>query len=167
MQDVVFSIEDVKQCIRKTSNWKSTGPDKLHNFWLKQFTALHAALAQYFNDALLEPALLPKFLSVGTTHLLYKKGDKSDPKHYRPITCLWVLYKLFTSLLHLKIYNHCDFHNILSTEQKGCIKNSLGCKEQLTIDAVIIKQAEKTQKSKHGLCGLPQSLWFHPTWLAY
>ena len=28
------------------ANWKSTGPDKLPNFWIKQFTSLNESMAK-------------------------------------------------------------------------------------------------------------------------
>jgi hypothetical protein len=41
------------------------------------------------------------------------------------------------------IYDHCQKLNILNEEQKGCVKECFGCKEQLIIDTVIMEQARK------------------------
>lgn len=81
------------------------------------------------------------------TVLLFKKGDPKDPKNYRPITCLSVIYKLFTAVINERLYQHCQTHQIFEAEQKGCIRAALGCKEQLTIDSVILKQVQKKQKN--------------------
>lgn len=134
--------EDLLNCLKRTPNWKAAGPDKIQGFWLKQFTSLHSKLAKLFDRTLTDPKLFPTYLTTGVTYLLPKKGDLEDPKNYRPITCLPTLYKLYTSLLHSKIYKHLEKNCIMNIEQKGCIKNSLGSKEQLIIDSFILKQAE-------------------------
>jgi hypothetical protein len=145
-----FTSNNIADALKKTQNWKSPGPDKLQNFWLKSFISTHAALARLFTMALEHPEIIPHFLTEGNTYLLYKeKGDTSKPENYRPITCLSVVYKVFTSLLNNKIYAHCETNNIFSEEQKGCIRKALGCKQQLTIDAVVMKQAQVKKRNLH------------------
>jgi hypothetical protein len=144
-----FTEEDVAQAIKKTSNWKAPGPDGLQNFWLKSFTATHKPLAKIFSTMLNNPQRIPKYLTDVVTYLLYKKGNVSHPGNYRPITCLPVLYKLFTSLIYNALYKHCFNNKILAEEQKGCVRNALGCKHQLTIDAVVLKQAQIKQRNLH------------------
>lgn len=147
MDEPKITVRDVQEAIKKTRNWKTPGPDKIHNFWLKTFTSLPTSLARCFTNILENPETFPAYLACGSTHLIHKKGNKSDPKNYRPITCLSVVYKLLTSLLHRKIYEHCIANNIIAAEQKGCIEGSLGCKEQLTIDAVIMGQARRRHRN--------------------
>ena len=42
--------------------------------------------------------LPPHFLE-GDVAMLYKKGDREDPRNYRPITLLNTDYKIFTRIL--------------------------------------------------------------------
>ena len=42
-------------------------------------------------------------IAVQTLYLLYKNGDKKDPKNYRPISCTNVIYKIYTSIIQNKI----------------------------------------------------------------
>ncbi|XP_030758944.1 uncharacterized protein LOC115884488 [Sitophilus oryzae] len=70
-----FSKEDITAAIKKTQNWKTPGPDRIQNFWLKRFPAIHGALARCFTQALDDPHIFPEFLSNGNTVLLFKKGD--------------------------------------------------------------------------------------------
>jgi hypothetical protein len=149
MDTVDFNKTEILNSVKKTSNWKAPGPDHLHNFWIKCFTTTHEPLARSFSALLNNPEKIPHFLMVGNTFLLHKKGDTSHPANYRPITCLSVIYKLLTSLINNKIYQHCEENNLIAEEQKGCIRNSLGCKHQLTIDAVVLKQATTKQRNLH------------------
>lgn len=85
--------------------------------------------------------MMPPFLTQGVTYLIPKGQDTRDPANYRPITCLPTLYKIITSIVARKIHQHCERYEILAEEQKGCRKSSQGCKEQLTIDSVVVEQA--------------------------
>ena len=99
MDDVVFEPGGIAISLMKVENLKSPGTDKLHNFWLKYLTATHELFARCFTEGLTDPDLIPKCLTKGTTFLLLKKGNPTEPNNYRQITCLSVVYKLFTSLI--------------------------------------------------------------------
>jgi len=77
---------------------------------------------------------IPDFLVQGKTYLLPKSQDCEDPTKYRPVTCLCTIYKIYIAE---KIYKHLETNELLAEEQKECIKNSQGCKEQLIIDLVL------------------------------
>jgi hypothetical protein len=63
------------------------------------------------------------------------------------ITCLPTIYKIMTSRIKVIIYDHCQKLNILNEEQKGCVKECFGCKEQLIIDTVIMEQVRKNNRN--------------------
>lgn len=140
-------MAEVSKAIEKTHNWKAPGVDCIQNFWLKKFTCTHVHLTRIINEALENPNILPKFITLGITHLLYKSGDSKDPKNYRPITCLCTVYKIITSVIAESIMKHLTQNTLLAWEQKGCTRGTFGCKEQLTIDAVILKQAQRKQRN--------------------
>jgi hypothetical protein len=52
-----------------------------------------------------------------------------------------------TSCIKVIIYDHCQKLNILNEEQKGCVKECFGCKEQIIIDTVIMEQARKNNRN--------------------
>ncbi|CAD7079165.1 unnamed protein product [Hermetia illucens] len=132
---------DVKAVLDKAGNWKAPGVDKIHNFWLKRFKSTHRILANQFNQMIADPDLVPPFFTKGITFLIPKEQGASCPSKCRPITCLPTIYKVFTSVLCANISKHLDVHKLIAEEQKGCAKGSRGCKEQLIIDTVAVKQA--------------------------
>ena len=83
-------IENVEVILtlKKTSNWKSTGIDKVPNFWLKNLESLHGSLATVYNDIVRDPGKSPEWLTLGKTYLLPKNDETRNPKNYRPIACL-------------------------------------------------------------------------------
>ncbi|CAK1584157.1 unnamed protein product [Parnassius mnemosyne] len=146
MGSISITAEDVYSITRRLHNWKSPGPDGIHNFWLKWITSSHVRLAAQIQEAI-ECCELPRLLTTGITHLLYKNGNTTEPKNYRPITCLSTVYKLITAILNNKIYKHLENNNILSTAQNGCRKGSRGCKELLLIDTAICRQVFRNRKN--------------------
>lgn len=142
-----ITVEEVSNAIKKTHSWKSPGPDRLQNFWLKNFPSTHYNLTRAFNKILEKPDLTPKFLTMGVTHMLYKKGDKKEASNYRPITCLSVIYKLLTSVFNEYLYEYCENNNLMSFHQKGCMRKSVGCKEQITVDAIVLQQARSRKRN--------------------
>lgn len=149
MDSVVITADDVAKSVNKTLNWKATGLDGIHNYWLKKLTSVHEPLAKCFSLFLQNPREVPPYLATGVTYLLPKDGNTENPAKYRPITCLCTVYKLLTSCLADKIYTHLQSHSLLAEEQKGCIKRSQGCKEQLIIDAVATEQAYHRTRNIH------------------
>lgn len=147
MSSIQITEDDVCNAIKYTSNWKSPGLDQIQNYWLKHFTNIHPVLACQFQHCIQNPSELPKFLTKGITYMLPKNEKIDNPASYRPVTCLSTMYKLLTSILKNKIYDHIQQHNILCKEQNGVRPQSNGCKELLIIDTVISKQAKIKNKN--------------------
>jgi hypothetical protein len=144
---IQISLEILVKNINSSHNWKSPGGDQIHNFWLKKFTCIHKCLLDHFNGFIREPNTFPEFLAHGITYRKRKDFDTKNPSKYRPITCLPTIYKIMTSCIKVRIYDHCQKLNILNEEQKGCVKECFGCKEQLIIDTVIMEQARKNNRN--------------------
>lgn len=142
-----LTIEDVNKVIKRTHNWKSPGPDKLPNFWIKQLTALHGSLTSAMNSIIKEPDNIPQWLTAGNTYLLSKGHDTKDPKYYRPITCLPTYYKILTAALSDRMYSYLITNTILPAEQKGCKKASRGCKDQLLVSKMVTSIARKYKRN--------------------
>lgn len=147
MTQIDIKLEDVTIAIRKTSNWKAPGLDSIYNYWLKKITAAHEKIAYHFNEILHRRQQMPLFLTKGKTFLLPKEAYTRDPSKYRPITCLCTMHKVLTSIISNKIYEHLHLNNIMTEEQRGCYKNSQGCKDQVTIDTVIVQEALKKKRN--------------------
>ena len=137
------------KAVKKVRNWKNPGLDCVHGFWLKYFTSLHPVLISFFND-LLESGgtTLDSSLVKGRTVLVMKNSSQgSVPDNYRPITCLSVVWKLLTSIIYQKIYFHLYNNNLFPVEQKGCLRQCRGTKDQLLIDKLVMCDAKKKRKN--------------------
>src|SRR5678815_2932736 len=79
---------EVMEKIRRTSNWKTPGPDMVQNIWLKKITVLREPLTKCFNRILNGTAEIPEWMTKVETVLIPKTGETQNPGKYRPITCL-------------------------------------------------------------------------------
>lgn len=132
---------DVKKAFSGKKNFTAPGMDAVNNFWWKKFTSTHKHLARIFTSFLSGKEPIPSWLTEGLTVLIPKKGDLSNPKNYRPITCLNTVYKAFTSIL-----NDLILHQVQPVweevyEQRGSKKGIAGCKDNLLIDRCVSQDA--------------------------
>ena len=87
---------------------------------------------------------VPSWMVNGRTTLIVKDKTKGDlVSNFRPITCLPMMWKMFTRIIAEEIYSHLESNNILPVEQKGCRKKSRGTKDQILIDKMILKTARR------------------------
>ena len=76
-----------------------------------------------------------------------KSKETKNAKKYRPICCLSTTYKLLTGIIADSIYEHLDRGNFLEEEQKGCIRNRMGTKDQLLINKTVLEHARRSQRN--------------------
>ncbi|KAL1448298.1 hypothetical protein WDU94_008925 [Cyamophila willieti] len=143
MNEISITYNDIQKATKYLSNWKSPGMDNIQNYWIKYLTNCHNVLAKQFQECVQDPKKMPSFLTEGITYMIPKSEKIDDPAMYRPITCLPTMYKVFTSIMKMKIYDHISRNNIMSEEQIGSRSSTFGTKESLTIDTIVCKQAKE------------------------
>ena len=141
-----FTVEELRVNITRAASWRSPGPDKLPNFWIKQFTRLHTPMAKAYSQIMQDPSPTPDWLVEGTTNLLPKKEETWIPKNYRPIACLPTTFKILTSVITDRLYNHLEKESIMTPEQRGGKKDCYGCKDQRMINNVILENCNKKEE---------------------
>ena len=133
--------------MKKMTNWKTPGPDCVQGCWFKRFSSLHSRLVEHLQTCA-AVGNVPTWMTNRKTTLVQKDPEKGNAANsYCPIECLPLMWKLLTSVLMEKVYAHLSEKNVLSDEQNGCRKDSLGTKDQLLIDKQILKHYKKHQRS--------------------
>ena len=98
---------------------KACGPDQICPRLLKEGAEqLLPSLVKIFNKSLDEGVLPLDWVSANITPV-YKKGDKHLVVNYRPISLTCILCKVLEKLVHRKLYNFSESHNVLSDVQFG------------------------------------------------
>ena len=114
-----ITVVCVAKQLKKTSNWKAPGPDGVQGYWLKKFTTIKQRIAEQL-DCCPQQRCVPNYMTSGRIELIAKdKISGSVATNFIPITCLPLMWKLFTGILREKLYQHLDERESLPEEQKG------------------------------------------------
>ena len=123
---VDITEEDVMRVIDKLKICKSPGPDKIYPRILKEVKeAICKPLCVIFNLFLRTGKVVSEWKLANVTPL-FKKGDKSNPGNYRPISLTSVVCKLMESILRDKIVEFLEKNNIIRDSQHG-FRNRRSC----------------------------------------
>ena len=91
-------------------------------YWLKSFTTLHGRGVLQLNEVL-EADSVPQWMARGRTILCPKDPTTGNAvENFHPITCLSLMWKLFSGLLSEKIYDHLEAERLFPEEQKDAVK---------------------------------------------
>ena len=115
-----ITVRELQAALTKSQRWKSSGIDKVLNFWLNALSSSHFKFRRLLNEIMQNPGKAPKWMCEGATYLLAKSNDTKGPKNYRPITCLSTSYKLLTSVLTDRTFSHLEQNDLFTLEQSGC-----------------------------------------------
>ena len=115
--------------------FKATGPDAISACFLKE-TANEIApmLTCLFNQSL-ATGEVPQDWKKAYVIPIYKKGSKSDPRNYRPISLTSIVCKTMEHILSSQIMHHIESQGIFCKTQFG-FRQKHSCETQLllTID---------------------------------
>ena len=100
---------------------KSSGPDKLHPRILKEVAEeISIPLTSLFQTTL-QTGRIPQQWKAATVTAIHKKGDRSCPSNYRPISLTCIPCKIIESIVRDHILDHMNDHNLFSPRQYGFI----------------------------------------------
>ena len=117
LETINVTTEMVLKKLKNLETSKSPGPDEIHPRILKEAaTSIAPALAQLYNTSLKSHDVPDEWRTALIT-AIFKKGDKSDPGNYRPVSLTCIICKILESI----IYDHIVQH---------MVKNKLFCKNQ-------------------------------------
>ena len=163
LTDIVFQTDKVLKLLKALDPSKSMGPDGIHPRVLKESAEVLAEpLALIFTKSLAEGKLPEQWKEANVTPL-FKKGDKSKPGNYRPVSLTCVLCKVMESLIRDSVIEHLEKNSLLSKHQHGfvagrsCTTNLLAVLEDWTsslddgipVDAIYLDFAKAFDSVPH------------------
>lgn len=132
MGDFEITPEDIMSAIFKMKSKLTRSPEGIPSLVLKQIScAILSPLTFLFNSFLLNH-YAPHQWKTSFIVPIYKKGDKSNPLNYRPISLTSTFSRLFESVLHSKISDFLHQFSLISPYQYGFLKNRSSCEQLLT-----------------------------------
>jgi hypothetical protein len=125
---------EVKAIVKRIESKKSCGYDDLPITIVKSNIDLLAEpLASFYNKCI-DQGIFPEQLKIAKIVPLYKKGLKSEPKNYRPISLLPTLSKIFEKIIKIRLTSHLINNHIIH-ERQFAYQRSIGTSE--AIDTII------------------------------
>jgi len=122
LSQVRFTVKGVKDKIRDLKQDSAPGPDGITPLLLKELSADAApALAAIFNKSL-EEGIVPADWKEANVTPIFKKGSKSVPSNYRPVSLTSVACKIMESLIRDDVTKHLEVNKLIKGSQHGFMK---------------------------------------------
>ena len=129
--DLTFTVAGVEKLLQNLKPEKASGPDNLSPRVLQKLSSTIApALTKIYNTSYTS-GCVPDDWRHANVMPAYKKGKKTLPVNYRPISLTCISGKQFEHCVTKHIMKHCDAHSILYPLQHG-FRSQLSCETQLT-----------------------------------
>ena len=109
---------------------KAMGPDKISPYILKYCAAKISPILQLIFTQSLNTGQLPSDWQKANICPVFKKGNRSNPSNYRPISLTSSCCKVFEHIVFHSIMDHLQLNNILINNQHG-FRSGFSCQTQL------------------------------------
>ena len=114
MPEIDITINGIVKLLNNLDISKAAGPDNIPNSVLKLAAEqLAQAILHFIFKQSYEQGYLPEDWRKANIAAIYKKGDKSDPANYRPISLTSVCCKLMEHILDSPLMKHLHANSIL------------------------------------------------------
>ena len=130
MPEISISVSGVQKLLSNLQTGKACGPDNIKPIVLKNLSVQIAPLVTRIFKKSLDSGTVPSDWIKANVTPLFKKGDKSNPAYYRPISLTCVLCKVMEHIVASNITKHFQVNNILFHLQHG-FRSKLSCETQL------------------------------------
>ena len=122
--------DSVKKLLNNLNVTKSAGPDDLHPKVLKELAdSIATPLSIIFNKSIEDEKCIPIWKTANIC-ALFKKGTKSNPGNYRPISLTSVISKILEKEIRKEILDHMESNNLFTCHQHG-FRSNRSCTTQL------------------------------------
>ena len=128
--DISISVDGVLNLLKTLNTKKAPGPDKILARVLKLCAdEIASTLTVIFTQSLNTGSIPKDWLSANITPVL-KKGDKSKPNNYRPISLTSICCKILEHILYHQMMDHINTNSILIDQQFG-FRSGHSCETRL------------------------------------
>ena len=133
LHDINITEEMVLKKINKLDTAKTPGPDGIHPRVLKEIaSSIAPALTILYNNSL-KSHCVPDDWRSAIICALFKKGNKTDPGNYRPVSLTCIICKILESIIYDHIVKHMIENNLFSNNQYGFISKRSAALQLLNV----------------------------------
>jgi len=117
-----FDLDDIINRLKKLNINKSPGPDSIHPRILYETADQIAYPLKLIFESCFYNKCLPSEWKYANITPIYKKGSRSDPGYYRPVSLTSIVCKLMESIIRDSIMAHFKTNKLFTNKQFGFIK---------------------------------------------
>ena len=142
--------EEVFFIINSLNQSKSSGPNGIPVFIIKEFINFFSVWLSYLVNLSFETGVFPDLMKVASVIPLHKKGSKLDFLNYRPISLLSIFSKIYEKLITDRVNSYLEKYALIYAKQFGFRKNH-------STNHAIISLTENIRKlldNGHYVCGI-------------
>jgi len=132
MHSITISSADVANLLSNIKPFKASSLDDIPAYLLKEIAYQIAPSVMMVFQASLNQCELTADWKVAHVVPVFKKGDKSSPNNYRPISLTCLCCKILEHIVYSNIFTHLTQANILCEEQHG-FRERQCCENQLIV----------------------------------
>ena len=130
MPDIQISVNGIEKLLKSLNPHKAAGPDQFKPIVLQKLHAELAPIIQVIFQKSLDSGKHSHIWKEANVSPIFKKGDRSDPVNYRPISLTCVLCKVMERIVATNLTKHLANSNILFELQHG-FREKRFCETQL------------------------------------
>ena len=130
MSDIEVGVEGVSKLLKNLKTDKAAGPDQIRPVLLKELHSELSPVITLLFQLSLDKGCLPSDWVTANVTPLFKKGDRTKPSNYRPISLTCILCKTLEHIVTSKLVKHFTSNSILYDLQHG-FREKRSCETQL------------------------------------
>ena len=130
LSEIIVTPEAVKRKLRVLDSNKAQGPDQIPARILKELSEELANPFCFLFNKSFEEGKIPKDWKCADVVAIFKKGSRSEPGNYRPVSLTCISCKVLESIIRDQIVLHMTQYNLYADSQHG-FRNRRSCMSQL------------------------------------
>ena len=130
MPSIEVTVPGVEKLLRDLNPHKAAGPDQISPAILKNLSHQIAPILQNIFNKSLATGELPEIWKQANVSPIYKKGPRSDPANYRPISLTCICCKILEHIIASNVMKFFNSNNLLYDLQHG-FREKRSCQSQL------------------------------------
>jgi hypothetical protein len=150
MMEYMLSDDNIRDVIRSCDDLSARGNDGISYQIVKAAGLQGVDFMRHIIKAIIQSRRVLGSWKEARTVLIYKKGDRNDPRNWRPITMTNFLYRIYTCLMARAFQQMNVQYGIYANVQKGFIKKTKGCSEHAIMLNELFNDAKRKSKELIG-----------------
>ncbi|MEW8548045.1 MAG: reverse transcriptase family protein, partial [Candidatus Thiodiazotropha sp.] len=119
LYNIAIDTSMVEKVLKELNAGKSMGPDEIHPLLLKTMPKVFSVPLTLIFQKSVNTGQVPKVWKDARVTPLFKKGQKSDPGNYRPVSLTSIVCKCMEKIIRSSILTHLVRNNHISNAQFG------------------------------------------------